>query len=105
MAITLDADGCASVTLNASNAQVLLNADGERAHPAWLLITWAKDTTSTVYVETGGVLTEGGATGSAGTRQEDYIPGSTAQRWAYIRGGEVAISGSAATAVVIRAIA
>lgn len=103
MSITLDADGAKDVTLNASAAQVLLNADGSRAHPSWLILRGA-GTAVTVYIEAGGVLTDGAATGSAGDRKWDRAVPADDEKWVWINGTEVAISGGAATAISIATV-
>lgn len=103
MAITLDADGGKDVTLNASSAQVIQNTDGEPAHPLWLVLRGA-GTAVTVYVEMGGVLTDGASTGSAGDRKWDRAVAADDEQWVWVGGGEVAISGSAATAISIATV-
>jgi hypothetical protein len=101
MSITLDADGGKDVTLNATQAQVILSAGGNRVTPEWLVIR-GTGTAVTVYIEAGGALTDAASTGSAGDRKWDRAVAADGEEWVWIRGTEVAISGSAATAVSIQ---
>ena len=103
MAITLDADGAKDLTLNASAAQVVHTAAGVPAHPAWLILR-GKGTAVTVYVECGGVLTDGASTGSAGDRKWNRAVAADDEQWVWVGGREVALSGSAATAISIDTI-
>jgi len=103
MAITLDADDAVDVTLNASNAQVVQDADGNAIKPEWLILRGA-GTAVVVYVEAGGVLTDGAATGSAGGRKWDRAVAADDEQWVWCRGREVALSGAAATAISIEAV-
>ena len=103
MAITLDADGGADVTLNASNAQVITTDGTEPAHPMWLILRGA-GTAVVVYVEAGGTLTDNAATGSAGDRKWDRAVAADDEQWVWIGGREVAISGAAAEAISIDTI-
>ena len=100
MPITLDADGGKDVTLNASNAQVIQEAGGRPAHPLWLILR-GKGTAVTVYVEMGGVLTDDAAAGSAGDRKWDRAVAADDEQWVWVGRREVAVSGSAATAISI----
>lgn len=100
--ITLDADGAKDVTLNATTAIPISDAGGERVTPSWLILRGA-GTAVTVYVESGGVMTEA-ATGSAGDRKWDVAVAADGEAWVWIGGREVAISGSAATAISIDTI-
>jgi hypothetical protein len=103
MAITLDADGGKDVTLNASAAQVLEVSAGEPAHPSWLILR-GTGTAVDVVIDAGGVVTDGGTPGSAGTRSWTVEVPAKGSVWEWINGTEVAISGSAATDISIATV-
>jgi len=103
MSITLDGDGAKDLTLDASAAQALLDADGGRAHPGWLILR-GTGTAVDVVIDAGGVVTDAGTPGSAGERSWTVEVPAKGSVWEWIGGTEAAISGSAATAISIATV-
>jgi hypothetical protein len=102
MSIALNDSMVKSATLDASNAQVL-QLDGAAIQPTWVVLS-GTGTAVTAYVELGGDLTDGAATGSTGGIKLDRAVPADGAVWVWIGGQEVALSGSGATAVVVQAI-
>jgi hypothetical protein len=96
----LDADGAADITLDDTNAQVVQASAGEPAHPSWLILR-GKGTAVDVTIESGGVLTDDATAESAGDRFWTVEVPAKGSVWEWIGRREVAVSGSAATAISI----
>jgi len=102
MPIALNDSLAKSATLDASNAQVL-QLDSVAIQPTWVVLS-GTGTAVTAYVEIGGNLTDGAATGSTGGLKLDRAVPADGAVWVWVGGQEVALSGSGATAVVVQAI-
>jgi len=104
MPVTLDAYGRKAHTLDTTDAEVVFDAGGARVRPSWLLLR-SLGTEVTVYVVTGGGLSDETAYASAGGVLEHRTVGAGDCEWVWVNGREVAVAGSAAEDVVVEVLA